>query len=219
MCLPGILPGMFATPLIVPEPQPAALQRHVHTIVVHCSATPSGQWLHGARGTPGFEPAVDVIDRWHAARGFARTPQACERFNPLRQHVGYHYVVDLDGYVDTGRSLIEPGAHVAGFNAASVGICLVGGAERDARYTRAQWTSLAVLVRMLCKQLGVPALAPLYPRHGGGVCGHRDLSPDTNGNGRVEPQEWLKTCPGFDVGAWMGRGLLPLTHQVCEVPA
>ena len=28
--------------------------------------------------------------------------------------------------------------------------------------------------------------------------GHRDLSPDTDGDGHVEPEEWLKFCPCFD---------------------
>ena len=31
------------------------------------------------------------------------------------------------------------------------------------------------------------------------VCGHRDLSPDRNGNGEIEPEEWIKTCPCFEV--------------------
>ena len=30
------------------------------------------------------------------------------------------------------------------------------------------------------------------------VCGHRDLSPDKNGNGEIEPEEWMKACPCFD---------------------
>ncbi|KAB4432839.1 N-acetylmuramoyl-L-alanine amidase, partial [Bacteroides thetaiotaomicron] len=30
------------------------------------------------------------------------------------------------------------------------------------------------------------------------VCGHRDLSPDLNGNGEIEPEEWVKACPCFD---------------------
>ncbi len=28
---------------------------------------------------------------------------------------------------------------------------------------------------------------------------HRDLSPDLDGNGRIEPDEWMKQCPCFDV--------------------
>ena len=31
------------------------------------------------------------------------------------------------------------------------------------------------------------------------VCGHRDLSPDRNGNGEIEPEEWIKACPCFEV--------------------
>lgn len=31
------------------------------------------------------------------------------------------------------------------------------------------------------------------------VVGHRDLSPDVNGNGEVEPMEWTKECPYFKV--------------------
>ena len=30
------------------------------------------------------------------------------------------------------------------------------------------------------------------------MCGHRDLSPDRNGNGEIEPEEWMKACPCFD---------------------
>ena len=30
------------------------------------------------------------------------------------------------------------------------------------------------------------------------IFGHRDLSPDTDGNGHITPNEWLKQCPCFD---------------------
>ena len=33
------------------------------------------------------------------------------------------------------------------------------------------------------------------------LCGHRDLSPDLNGNGEIEPEEWIKECPCFDAAA------------------
>lgn len=35
--------------------------------------------------------------------------------------------------------------------------------------------------------------------------GHRDASPDTNGNGKVDKSEWIKTCPNFDVCEWLGE--------------
>lgn len=226
--MPGMLPGMSAAkpiPLLVPAPaapqaQPVRRQpvgRAVSTIVLHCSATPSGRWIAGAPATVGFTPAVKAIDNWHAQRGFKRDPAAAHAYNPDLPHIGYHRVIDLNGGVYTGRHLAEPGAHVAGFNARTVGVCLVGGAERDARYTAAQWAALALLVRTLATQLGLLLVYPLNPRLGGGVCGHRDLSPDTNNDGSITPGEWLKTCPGFDVGAWLGRGLQPRPEQVCEV--
>lgn len=34
---------------------------------------------------------------------------------------------------------------------------------------------------------------------GSRVCGHRDLSPDLNGDGVIEPEEWIKVCPCFEV--------------------
>lgn len=59
-----------------------------------------------------------------------------------------------------------------------------------AKDTRTEWQrhSLRVLVR---------ALKMDYPE--AKVVGHRDLSPDVNGNGKVEPMEWTKECPCFKV--------------------
>ena len=31
------------------------------------------------------------------------------------------------------------------------------------------------------------------------ILGHRDLSADLDGNGKIEPSEWVKFCPCFDV--------------------
>lgn len=181
---------------------PAAIARAVTALVVHCSATPSGQALRGC--------APVVIDAWHRARGFRRGVLACRAFNPDLPAIGYHFVLDLDGRVWTGRHVDEVGAHAAGNNAQSIGICLVGGAEREARYTQDQWDSLATLVRRL-----LPLARP-----GAAVVGHRDLSPDANGNRVVEPSEWLKTCPGFEVAHWLGRHMRPLPmHLVQAKPA
>lgn len=30
------------------------------------------------------------------------------------------------------------------------------------------------------------------------IAGHRDLSPDLDGNGCVDPTEWVKQCPSFN---------------------
>lgn len=188
--------------------------RSINLIVIHCSATPSGRSI-------GPYPAK-VIDGWHKARGFERDVAAAKSYSPDLLHIGYHYVVGLDGTVWRGRHRDEVGAHAMSFNAHSVGICLVGGVEREGRYTDAQWDALDMLVLTEAAELRIPlqlphrvakATSPGYSMVAG-ICGHRDLSPDADGSGKVEPFEWLKTCPGFDVGAWIGNGLRPLPQHI-----
>ena len=58
----------------------------------------------------------------------------------------------------------------------------------DARRTPEQRAALRLLVHQLQER---------FP--GCRVCGHRDLSPDRNGNGEIEPEEWIKACPCFEV--------------------
>jgi N-acetylmuramoyl-L-alanine amidase len=190
----------------IPAPIDCLAPRTVHLIVIHCSATPSGRRL----------PA-SVIDSWHAQRGFIRQPKPARAYSPELPHIGYHFLIGLDGTVTPGRHVDEVGAHVRGLNVQSIGICLVGGAEPQARYSQAQWQSLASLVTELSKHYGIAQAAPTRakgPRGelliSGGVCGHRDTSPDADGDGLVSPQEWHKTCPGFDVRAWLKNGLWPL---------
>ena len=105
---------------------------------------------------------------------------------------GYHFYIRKNGDIKNPRPLEKPGAHALGYNAHSIGICYEGGL--DVRYrpadTRTEWQkhSLRVLIRTLLMD---------YP--GCRVCGHRDLSPDRNGDGRISPEEWVKECPCFEV--------------------
>ncbi|MFC1014268.1 N-acetylmuramoyl-L-alanine amidase [Pasteurella multocida] len=146
-------------------------------IVIHCSATQNGKSLATKNQT-----AAQVIDGWHKQRGYSR--------------IGYHYVIDVDGTLETGRKVGEMGAHVKGHNKQSIGICLVGGITKDGKnhgeYTEAQWKTLYKLLRELESQ---------HPQ--AKIYGHRDLSPDLNGDGSITPNEWLKTCPCFDVWSWL----------------
>lgn len=109
--------------------------------------------------------------------------------------VGYHYVIRRNGVVEKGRADTVMGAHVEGHNNGSLGICLVGGVtpqlKADTNFTPAQYKALRELLATLTGR---------YPT--ARVCGHRDLSPDRNGNGKVEKGEWVKDCPTFDVPAW-----------------
>lgn len=152
-------------------------RRRIDLIVIHCSASPDGKWV-----------TAPDIDRWHEERGFERSARWRARFNPDYAAIGYHFILYTSGAIATGRALDEVGAHAGGHNARSIGICMIG----TGRFTAAQWRSLDELVQAL--RLRYPAAK---------ILGHRDLSPDLDGDGLVEPHEWLKTCPGFDVAAWL----------------
>lgn len=148
----------------------------IDSIVIHCSATPAGVDYRAAD-----------IDRWHKQKGW--------------KMIGYNYVVDLDGTVEVGRPLTMDGAHcntngVSGrpYNKHSIGICYIGGLDRNGNpadtRTPEQKKALADLVYRLINEYPIVE-----------VIGHRDASPDKNGNGKIERNEWIKQCPCFDVRA------------------
>jgi N-acetyl-anhydromuramyl-L-alanine amidase AmpD len=84
---------------------------------------------------------------------------------------------------------------VQGWNTRSVGVCLVGGLDDDGKpantYSLAQMASLRSIVEMLERA---------YPE--ADVVGHRDLSPDLDGDGIIGKHEWIKDCPCFEVREW-----------------
>lgn len=115
----------------------------------------------------------------------------CHKARGMRM-VGYHFYIRKDGFIWTTRPLEMVGAHCLGYNAESIGVAYEGGLDgqglpADTR-TPQQKHSLRALIR---------TLKTMFPIQR--VCGHRELSPDKNGNGVVEPAEWLKQCPCFDV--------------------
>lgn len=110
--------------------------------------------------------------------------------------ISYHYVIELDGTIVPNLRHDQLGAHVGKHNTGNLGICYIGGIEKDGTAadtrTDAQKASMAQLVARLKRE--IPGVRML---------GHRDWSPDVNGNGKVDKFEWLKSCPCFDVAAWM----------------
>lgn len=133
------------------------------------------------------------IDCWHRKRGF--------------DGIGYHYVIRLNGKIEKGRSVEYPGAHCPDWNTRSIGICYIGGLDANGKpadtRTKAQKRILYQLIREL--QRDYPGINL--------VIGHRDTSPDLNRNGVIEPCEFVKACPCFDVKEFMRTGhsmLLPL---------
>jgi hypothetical protein len=122
----------------------------IKNIIIHCSDSLWG--------------CARVIRSWHLEKGWS--------------DIGYHFVIQngaptrshlmverrihaLDGQVECGRYLdddtflsdIEKGAHALGYNANSIGICLIG--VKD--FTSRQMTSLYQLLYDLTRHYQIPA--------------------------------------------------------------
>lgn len=110
--------------------------------------------------------------------------------------ISYHFVVPLDGKFERTLLDTEKGAHVGDHNTGNIGICYVGGLGADGKpkdtRTVEQKKALLTLVRTYKSK---------YP--GIIIRGHRDWSPDLNKDGKITSNEWLKSCPCFDVAAWL----------------
>lgn len=123
--------------------------RELKEIVVHCSATPTG--------------TVDSIRNYHINHnGWS--------------DIGYHYVIERDGALKTGRPLEQIGAHVKGANADTIGICLVG----DTWFTDMQFNTLqSIINRLVCSY---PSIVNIKPH-----------------NWYPSAKQQGKTCPNFDL--------------------
>jgi N-acetyl-anhydromuramyl-L-alanine amidase AmpD len=137
------------------------IRRTTDFIVVHCAATKPSQDIGAAE-----------IRKWHVEdRGW--------------DDIGYHQVIRRSGAIELGRPLHVAGAHAKGFNARSVGVCLVGGIDKDGNpannFTYKQMDSLTITLDYWGR---------IYPS--AEILGHRDL-PGVD-----------KACPCFDVREWLG---------------
>ena len=128
--------------------------RLIECIVVHHSASP--------RST-----TFDQIRHWHMV----------EREDPF-DDIGYHFVIGAGGGVHRGRDLDVDGAHVAGQNSETIGICVTGdNTRKEHQWNPTQRTALLTLVGSLRVILGYKP-----------VIRHSDLA--------------ATKCPGLDGPAW-----------------
>lgn len=142
--------------------------RQIKYLAVHCTAT--------AQGT-----TIPQLLNIFKARGW-QTP-------------GYHYVISADGTMHQllGEDKVSNG--VKGYNSVCINIAYIGGCEPHGQKqfiavdnrTPEQKTALVKLLTELRQR---------YPK--AVIQGHRDFSPDSNGNGKVDPFERIKECPSFD---------------------
>ena len=127
--------------------------RKITNIIIHCSATKEGVEFHSRD-----------IDRWHKQRGW--------------KGIGYHYVICLDGSVEIGRKEEEIGAHCTNYNRNSIGICYIGGLDKDGKPKDTRTTQQkAAMYKLLCD------LKKKYPK--ATIHGHYEFA--------------KKACPCFNV--------------------
>lgn len=136
----------------------------VTEIIVHCSAT-QPEWFASAT----LQEKRAEIRRWHLANGWA--------------DIGYHWLIDRDGKILSGRAETVIGAHVEGHNSGTIGICLIGGhgsAATDA-FARHFTASQDVSLRQMIHSIGIRTRITK-------ISGHNQYA--------------AKACPGFDVPSW-----------------
>lgn len=135
--------------------------RKINEIIIHCSATPEGR-----------DYTVEDIRRWHVkGNGWI--------------DIGYHWVIYRDGTIHPGRDEKHVGAHCKNHNSHSIGVCYVGGCDKDGMTpkdtrTPAQKAALRNLVYSLLAK---------YPD--AEVYGHNEFA--------------KKACPSFNVKAEFRR--------------
>lgn len=133
--------------------------RRIDGIIIHCSAIPEG-----------CDVSAATIRQWHKAKGW--------------KDIGYHYIIRLDGSVEKGRPVEQPGAHCTGHNQTTIGVCYIGGLAEDGKTpkdtrTDAQNAALLELVKHLQTVHRIPS---------SNIFGHNEFA--------------NKACPSFDVQAW-----------------
>lgn len=141
--------------------------RNIERVILHCSATREGDDI-----------SADDIRRWHIARNF--------------RDIGYHFVVRLDGTIESGRPISQVGAHSKGQNKDSIGICYIGGLDENAKPKNTMTIEQKIYIGAICRALCYALNKPLS------LHGHREFS--------------NKACPSFEIAAefgglrqWMGQ--------------
>ena len=153
-------------------------------ITIHCSAS-----------VPSDNYGFAQIDTIHKKRFGSKY-----RCRETGAYCGYMWIIKTDGTIEKGRSELSIGIHVKGHNSNNIGICLVGGIDKNGtatnNFTEAQFDALHYLVADIISRYGIKIE---------NVKGHRDYSPDLNGDGVITSNEYIKECPCFDVKTWLAN--------------
>jgi N-acetylmuramoyl-L-alanine amidase len=148
------------------------MARSIKYLTIHCSA--------------GFGDRKAIEKFWKQSLGW-KSP-------------GYHRLIDEDGTIHNLSDFNLPTNGVKGFNANSIHISYIGGVDKK-DYAKAVDTRTPQQKQSIIKCI-YEALA--WIRTQGQdvskieILGHRDFSPDKNGNGIVDAWERIKQCPSYN---------------------
>lgn len=134
-----------------------------------------GLWGAGGSGIDHVSPVreeQEVIPKYliihHSAGPRDQSTEEIRTYHKMSRRftdIGYHKIIEFDGRVKQGRADDESGAHAVGFNAKSLGICVVGNFDRyDLELNHPQWLTLVQACANLCKRHGIPAKNILFHR-------------------------------------------------------
>ncbi len=109
-------------------------------------------------------------------------------------------MIDVDGTVHKLLDFSKTSNGVRGHNETTINICYIGGVEKKGNKWIAKDTRT---VEQKCALQHCIDEAKDWLKNQGNtnkiiIQGHRDFSPDLNGNGVIESWERIKECPSFD---------------------
>jgi N-acetylmuramoyl-L-alanine amidase len=134
---------------------------------------------------------------FHCAATPEGSPRTVDQINAIAKAKfktkSYHWIVTLDGVAHRNIEDNVRGAHVGGHNTGNIGVVYVGGLAKDGKTAKD--------TRTAAQKEALRKIAADYRAKYPGIIlrGHRDWSPDLDGDGKIEKHEWLKSCPCFDV--------------------
>lgn len=175
----------------------------INNIVIHCSA--------------GFGNLASMQAFWQKTLGW-KTP-------------GYHIFIETSGAKHYLLPFDKPSNGVAGYNSGIINICYQGGVEKAGKDKNGQVIWKGKDTRTDAQKKAIKeciAEVKQYLKDNGkdvsknlGVVGHRDFSPDKDGNGVIASWERIKECPSCNVlGEYAEfaspdrRNLLPTTKTL-----
>ena len=109
---------------------------------------------------------------------------------------GYHYIIRRNGEIVNINEEENISNGVKGYNENSIHISYIGGIDKHGKPidNRTDAQKHALFNKLV-------ALSEKYSN--AIILGHRDFSPDKDGDGKIEYYEWIKACPAFDVREWL----------------